>query len=135
MATNSPDEKEMAIEALMAEGLDQRTSPGRRPWGRVQRIDDCQARYIEIAKATFPAGSASPGMRIVIDCANGAAYKVAPEALHELGRRGHPCRSCAQRLQHQRGMRLDPSRPDAEAPSRNIAPTSASPSTATPTAW
>jgi phosphoglucosamine mutase len=51
----------------------------------VQRIDDCQARYIEIAKATFPRRLSLSGMRIVIDCANGASYKVAPEALHELG--------------------------------------------------
>jgi len=51
----------------------------------VQRIDDSQARYIEIAKATFPRRLSLSGMRIVIDCANGAAYKVAPEALHELG--------------------------------------------------
>jgi len=53
--------------------------------GRVQRIDDCQARYVEIAKATFPRRLSLSGMRIVIDCANGAAYKVAPEALYELG--------------------------------------------------
>jgi phosphoglucosamine mutase len=51
----------------------------------VQRIDDCQARYVEIAKATFPRGLSLSGMRIVVDCANGAAYKVAPEALYELG--------------------------------------------------
>jgi len=51
----------------------------------VQRIDDSQARYIEIAKATFPRRLNLAGMRIVIDCANGAAYKVAPEALYELG--------------------------------------------------
>src|SRR5204863_4988997 len=51
----------------------------------VQRIDDSQARYVEIAKATFPRGLSLAGMRVVIDCANGAAYKVAPEALYELG--------------------------------------------------
>ena len=51
----------------------------------MQRIDDCQARYVEIAKATFPRRLNLAGMRIVIDCANGAAYKVAPEALYELG--------------------------------------------------
>jgi phosphoglucosamine mutase len=78
------DEKELAIEALMDEGLGQNlASPT--ALGRVQRIDDCQARYIEIAKATFPRRLSLSGMRIVIDCANGAAYKVAPEALHELG--------------------------------------------------
>jgi phosphoglucosamine mutase len=78
------DEKEMAIEALMAESLDQNLA-GPTALGRVMRIDDCQARYIEIAKATFPRRLSLSGMRIVIDCANGAAYKVAPEALHELG--------------------------------------------------
>jgi phosphoglucosamine mutase len=51
----------------------------------VQRIDDCQARYVGIAKATFPRQLSLSGMRVVVDCANGAAYKVAPEALYELG--------------------------------------------------
>jgi phosphoglucosamine mutase len=78
------DEKEMAIEALMDEGLQQNLATPT-SLGRVQRIDDCQARYIEIAKATFPRRLSLSGMRVVIDCANGAAYKVAPEALHELG--------------------------------------------------
>jgi len=78
------DEKEVAIEALMDEGLSQNLATPT-ALGRVQRIDDCQARYIEIAKATFPRRLSLSGMRIVIDCANGAAYKVAPEALHELG--------------------------------------------------
>jgi phosphoglucosamine mutase len=53
--------------------------------GRVQRIDDAQARYVEIAKATFPRHLTLGGLRVVIDCANGAAYKVAPTALYELG--------------------------------------------------
>jgi phosphoglucosamine mutase len=53
--------------------------------GRAKRIDDAQARYIEIVKATFPRGLRLSGLRIVVDCANGAAYKVAPEALFELG--------------------------------------------------
>src|SRR5215212_10187090 len=78
------DEKELEIEALMDEGLSQNLATPSQ-LGRVQRIDDCQARYIEIAKATFPRRLSLSGMRIVIDCANGAAYKVAPEALHELG--------------------------------------------------
>jgi len=78
------DDQELAIEARMDEGLQQNlASPS--ALGRVQRIDDSQARYIEIAKATFPKGLNLAGMRIVIDCANGAAYKVAPEALYELG--------------------------------------------------
>jgi phosphoglucosamine mutase len=56
-----------------------------RELGRVKRIDDAQARYVEIVKATFPRHLNLSGLRIVIDCANGAAYKVAPTALYELG--------------------------------------------------
>jgi phosphoglucosamine mutase len=78
------DERELEIEALMDQGL-QEGLAAPTALGRVQRIDDCQARYVEIAKATFPRGLSLSGMRIVIDCANGAAYKVAPEALYELG--------------------------------------------------
>jgi len=53
--------------------------------GRARRVDDVQARYIEYAKRTLPRDVSFEGMRVVIDCANGAAYKVAPEALWELG--------------------------------------------------
>ncbi len=53
--------------------------------GRARRIDDAQGRYIHFAKSTFPENLRLDGMRIVIDCANGAAYKVAPSALWELG--------------------------------------------------
>ena len=78
------DERELQIEALMDEGLDEGlAAPG--ALGRVQRIDDAQARYVEIAKATFPRRLSLSGLRVVIDCANGAAYKVAPVALYELG--------------------------------------------------
>ena len=52
---------------------------------RVRRVDDAQARYVEIVTATYPRLLNLNGMRIVIDCANGAAYKVAPTALYELG--------------------------------------------------
>src|SRR3954451_7132073 len=78
------DERELEIEALMDQGLQEGLAPPTE-LGRVQRIDDCQARYVEIAKATFPRRLSLSGMRVVIDCANGAAYKVAPEALYELG--------------------------------------------------
>jgi phosphoglucosamine mutase len=78
------DAREIEIEALMDQGLQEGlASPT--GLGRVQRIDDSQARYVEIAKATFPRGLSLAGMRVVIDCANGSAYKVAPEALYELG--------------------------------------------------
>ncbi len=53
--------------------------------GRARRVDDAQGRYISIAKSTFPDHLRLDGLRIVIDCANGAAYKVAPDALWELG--------------------------------------------------
>jgi phosphoglucosamine mutase len=78
------DARELQIEALMDEGL-QEGLAAPRELGRVVRVDDAQARYIEIAKATFPRHLTLAGKRVVIDCANGAAYKVAPTALYELG--------------------------------------------------
>jgi phosphoglucosamine mutase len=78
------DEQELKIEALMDEGLQEGLAPPR-GLGRVKRIDDAQARYVEIVKATFPRHMSLAGLRVVIDCANGAAYKVAPTALYELG--------------------------------------------------
>ena len=78
------DEREIEIESLMDEGLHEGlASPT--GLGRVARIDDAQARYVEIAKATFPRRLSLAGLRVVIDCAHGAAYKVAPTALYELG--------------------------------------------------
>ena len=53
--------------------------------GRAMRLDDAQGRYIEFVKRTFPRELGLEGLRIVIDCANGAAYKVAPTVLWELG--------------------------------------------------
>ena len=53
--------------------------------GRAKRIDDAEARYVEIVKATFPRQMRLAGLRIVVDCANGAAYKAAPKVLWELG--------------------------------------------------
>jgi len=78
------DAQELKIEALMDEGLQEGLAPPR-GLGRVKRIDDAQARYVEIVKATFPRQLSLSGLRIVIDCANGAAYKVAPVTLYELG--------------------------------------------------
>lgn len=52
--------------------------------GRVKRLDDADGRYIEFAKATLPKGQKLGGLKVVIDCANGAAYKVAPAVLWEL---------------------------------------------------
>jgi phosphoglucosamine mutase len=78
------DEVELEIEALMESGLEDDLAPPAK-LGRVKRIDDAQARYVEIVKGTFPRRSTLAGLRIVVDCANGAAYKVAPAALYELG--------------------------------------------------
>src|SRR5262249_25822163 len=78
------DERELEIESLMANGLaDGLAEPVK--IGRARRVDDAQARYIEFVKRTFPKHLRLEGLRIVIDCANGAAYKVAPSALWELG--------------------------------------------------
>jgi phosphoglucosamine mutase len=78
------DEMELAIEAHMDEGLQENLAEPA-DLGRVVRMDESQARYIEIVKATFPRRLSLNGLRVVIDCANGAAYKVAPTALYELG--------------------------------------------------
>jgi phosphoglucosamine mutase len=53
--------------------------------GRAKRIDDARGRYIHFAKSTFPESLRLDGLKVVIDCANGAAYQVAPDALWELG--------------------------------------------------
>ena len=53
--------------------------------GRAKRIDDGLGRYVEYAKTTFPARGQMSGLKVVVDCANGAAYKAAPQALWELG--------------------------------------------------
>jgi phosphoglucosamine mutase len=78
------DEQEEAIEAAIDQPLDTGLADPK-DLGRVLRIDDSQARYVEIAKATFPRRLSLAGLRVVIDCANGAAYKVAPAVLYELG--------------------------------------------------
>jgi phosphoglucosamine mutase len=78
------DQREAEIEAFMEEGLQEGLAEPR-DLGRVVRIDDAQARYVEIVKAAFPRHLSLNGLRVVIDCAHGAAYKVAPTALYELG--------------------------------------------------
>ena len=78
------DDTEMEIEALMAANRAGRlASPAK--LGRASRMTDSGGRYIEAAKATFPRGRTLDGMKIVVDCANGAAYRVAPTVLWELG--------------------------------------------------
>jgi len=76
------DEAETAIEALIDGDVPLVPSA---KIGRARRVDDAQGRYIHFAKSTFPADMRLDGLRIVVDCAHGAAYKVAPSALWELG--------------------------------------------------
>ena len=76
------DQVEAEIEALVAEGVDVADAPD---IGRAKRIDDSRFRYIERVKSTFPRQMRLDGLKVVIDCANGAAYHVAPMALWELG--------------------------------------------------
>jgi len=78
------DEIETEIEGLMDSDISPRLSKSR-DLGRAKRVDDVQARYIEFAKGTLPRNISLSGLRIVVDCAHGAAYKVAPEAIWELG--------------------------------------------------
>ncbi|MGL5363645.1 MAG: phosphoglucosamine mutase [Bosea sp. (in: a-proteobacteria)] len=78
------DEVESEIEGLIESDLGSKLakSPS---LGRAKRVDSVHARYIEFAKRTLPRNMSLEGLRIVVDCANGASYKVAPEALWELG--------------------------------------------------
>ena len=78
------DATELEIESLMDGGLNEELAKPA-DLGRAKRIDDAQARYVEIVKASFPKSKRLSGLRLVVDCANGAAYKVAPTALWELG--------------------------------------------------
>jgi phosphoglucosamine mutase len=78
------DEIEKQIEALIDGNLVRRLASSQRI-GRARRIDGVQDRYIEFAKRTLPRAMEFDGMRVVIDCANGAGYRVAPAALWELG--------------------------------------------------
>jgi len=78
------DSVEAAIEARMDNGYAADLAPSE-ALGRAQRLDDAEGRYIEFAKKTFPGRRTLDGLKIVVDCANGAAYKVAPTILWELG--------------------------------------------------
>ena len=78
------DEQELEIEAMLDDPK-LMTLAASDKIGRAKRIEDAQARYIEFAKRTYPKDMTLDGLRVVIDTANGAAYKVAPTALWELG--------------------------------------------------
>ncbi|MCC7017255.1 MAG: phosphoglucosamine mutase [Rhodospirillales bacterium] len=78
------DEVETAIERDVGSDLSSSLAPAA-DLGRAKRLDDAQGRYTEFVKQTFPKGLRLDGLKIVVDCAHGAAYKVAPEVLWELG--------------------------------------------------
>ncbi len=81
-----PDETENYIEDLILSGdIDNLPKPPASGIGRARRIDDAQGRYIVYLKNTFPRDLTLEGMKIVIDCANGAGYRVAPTVFEELG--------------------------------------------------
>jgi len=77
------DEIEQQIEALLERGPSRRAAPAE--LGRVKRLEDAGGRYIEFVKQSFPRGLRLDGLRIVVDCANGAGYRVAPTVFWELG--------------------------------------------------
>src|SRR5712672_4387317 len=77
-----PDATESAIEAAMDKPMGCNEAS---KLGRVWRVDDAGGRYIEFCKSTFPVDLDLRGVKIVVDCAHGAAYHVAPHVFHELG--------------------------------------------------
>ena len=80
-----PDEIESHIEKLMTDQGMEEARPTATEIGQAFRIDDARGRYISFLKSTFPKELELDGLRIVVDCAHGATYKVAPEVLSELG--------------------------------------------------
>ncbi|MFD2365724.1 phosphoglucosamine mutase [Pseudoduganella sp. GCM10020061] len=80
--TKLPDEVELEIETAIDQPME--CVPSER-LGRAKRLDDAQGRYIEFCKSTFPNELDLRGLKIVVDCAHGAAYHIAPHVLHELG--------------------------------------------------
>jgi len=76
------DQAEAEIEALVFDGV---TLAASENIGRAKRIDDGRFRYLERVKSTFPQGMRLDGLKVVIDCANGAAYRAAPDVLWEMG--------------------------------------------------
>ena len=80
--TKLADDVELAIEAGIDRPMECVSSAD---LGRARRIDDARGRYIEFCKSTFPSDLDLRGLKIVVDCAHGAAYHVAPDVFHELG--------------------------------------------------
>lgn len=80
-----PDDLELRIEALITSNEIEHLRPTADEVGKAFRIDDAEGRYIEFVKRSLPRQLDFQGLRVVVDCANGAAYKVAPKVLRELG--------------------------------------------------
>ncbi|MFO8072279.1 MAG: phosphoglucosamine mutase [Polyangia bacterium] len=80
-----PDEEEAEIERLMEEGDDDRDQLAPDEVGNAVRVDDAVGRYVVELKHTFPRDLVLDGIALVVDCANGAAYRTAPVVFHELG--------------------------------------------------
>lgn len=80
-----PDKLEREMERLIFNGELDHIRPTATDVGKAYRIDDATGRYVEFVKNSFPKGMTLDGMKIVLDCANGAAYKVGPWVLRELG--------------------------------------------------
>jgi phosphoglucosamine mutase len=79
------DKIENEIESLVFSGEIEKVRPTAGEIGKAVRIDDALGRYIEFAKSSFPRGMTLEGLRVVVDCGHGAAYKSTPSVLHELG--------------------------------------------------
>jgi phosphoglucosamine mutase len=80
-----PDSVEEEIEKAMFSKTLEKIRPEGAEIGKAKRVDDASGRYIEFVKSTFPKGMTLEGIRIVVDCSNGAAYKITPTVLIELG--------------------------------------------------
>ncbi len=80
--TKLPDAVELAIEAVMDDPI---ICVASEKLGKAKRLDDARGRYIEFCKSTFPNELDLRGLKIVVDCAHGAAYHIAPDVFHELG--------------------------------------------------
>ena len=77
-----PDEVELQIEAMLDQPM---TTVASEALGKVKRIEDARGRYIEFCKSTIPSRLSLKGLRVVVDCANGATYHIAPDVFRELG--------------------------------------------------
>jgi phosphoglucosamine mutase len=80
-----PDEMELRMEQLLSSGAIEHLRPTADEIGKAYRIDDAEGRYVEFVKRSIPRDLDLQGLKIVVDCAHGAAYKVTPKVLRELG--------------------------------------------------